>query len=84
MPCDELEGVDWALPPSDLSTNSPNVSYLRTNIVSQPLMEIKDIAGQDLIVISHRSDAACDEGSGDREDRQPRNAHRWFAGISGE
>jgi hypothetical protein len=31
-------------------------------------MEIKDIAGRDLILISHRSDATCDEGSGDRED----------------
>jgi hypothetical protein len=44
---------------------------LRANIVGQPLIEIKDVAGQDLIVISHRSEARVTKAAITK--MQPRN-----------
>jgi hypothetical protein len=62
MPCGELDDFDWATTRAGLFTNSPKELHIEpVYIVDQRSIEIKDVATETPIVISHRSEICAND-----------------------
>jgi hypothetical protein len=67
MPCGGLDDVDWATTRAGLFTNSPKELHIEpAYIVGQRSIEIKDVATETPIVISHRSELLTTENERER------------------